>query len=394
MADVVTPKSPSGHKRVLKNKSVSPIFCSLSPTPNDYTPPKKQHLPKVVEGFFGTVLTDRLGRARPGARCESEGKQTKAWPPVRDKKGKEKLIVPEPTALASSAAEERHPVNGFESQTLRPAVVPPKREPESQRPPAPLPPDRLEPEHHPFSQIPLLPPPPHPPPESPLKHRSTNGVGHIIKSLWDRKRDNDTGPAPSMVQPASKPSKLTTAAPVVVPSSQPTSKENVLLSSAPSLAQISTGSASSTITTARQLRVPSKEEYAPTADANSIVPQQENISAPAPRRSTMQPLFTPNSPFLTFNTDKGKGKEKQRDVEPSVTHGQRLLNRTQKRHRRKTVGGYDLPRVVLRTLSAQTRFGLNLAVQNKTGSRAFLADHGSRGHRWITAAGYQSTSLT
>ncbi|KAG2126837.1 hypothetical protein DEU56DRAFT_537454 [Suillus clintonianus] len=146
---VVTPKPPSGHKRVLKNKSISPIFCSLSPTPNDYTPPKKQHLPKVVEGPFGTVLTDRLGRARPGARDESEGKQTKAWPPVRDKKGKEKEIVPEPTALA---------VNGVESQTLRPTVAPPKREPESQRPPAPLPPDRLEPEHHPFSQIPLPPP--------------------------------------------------------------------------------------------------------------------------------------------------------------------------------------------------------------------------------------------
>ncbi|KAG2126836.1 hypothetical protein DEU56DRAFT_537316 [Suillus clintonianus] len=170
-----------------------------------------------------------------------------------------------------------------------------------------------------------------------------------------------------MVQPAAGPSKLTTAAvpsgltssvelphgqPVVLPASQPKRKENVRLSSAPSLAQISTGSASSTIITAQQSRVPSKEEYAPTADANSIVPQQENISAPAPRRSTMQPLFTPNSPFLTFNTDKGKGKEKQRDVEPSVTHGQRLLNHTQKRHRRKTVGGYDLPRVDLRTLSA------------------------------------------
>ncbi|KAG1749535.1 hypothetical protein EDB19DRAFT_1680739 [Suillus lakei] len=361
----VTPKPPSRPKRILKHKSVSPLFGSLSPTLDHSTPLKTKILPKVVEGHFTTALTDRLGRVQLGNRPEE--KHTKAWPPVRGKKGKEKEVVQEPTALASSAAQERehHPVNGVESQELRPAVEPPKREPESQQLPAPPPPHHVEPEHHPFSQV-TFPPPPHPlrnrngadAAESPLKHRSTNGVGHLIKSLWDRKRDDVIGTAPPMVQPAAGLSGLTSSAglphgqPVIVPSASPTSEENARLPSAPSLAQTST-SAPSTITTIQQTRVPSKEEFAPVADANPIgLPLERNShsAASAPRRSNIQPLPTPNSPFLPSNTDKGKGK--QRDVEPPVTHAQRLLNRTQKRHRRKTVGGYDLPRMDLRTLSA------------------------------------------
>ncbi|KAG1778374.1 hypothetical protein EV702DRAFT_177377 [Suillus placidus] len=355
---VVTPKPPSGPKRVLKHKPASLIFGSPSPTPDRSTPLKTKILPKFVDGHFTAALADRLGRVRPGG-C-SEEKQTMVWPPTRGKKGKEKEVTQGPTALTSSTAQERerHPVNGVESQTTRPAVVPPKCEPESQRPLAPL--------------------PPHPPcnrngadaAESPLKHRSTNGVGHLVKSLWGRTRDNVMGPASLMAQPAAGPSKLTTAAvlsgltssaepphgqPVVMPSAPPTSEENVRLPIARSLAQNSTGSASSTTATVQQTRVPSKEEFAPISDAYSIIlPQERNshLIASAPRRLNMQPLPTPGSPFLPSNTDKGKGKGKKRDTETPVTHAQRLLNRTQKRHRRKTVGDYDLPRMDFRTLSA------------------------------------------
>ncbi|KAG2348298.1 hypothetical protein BDR05DRAFT_956883 [Suillus weaverae] len=374
---VVTPKPPSGPKRVLKHKPVSPIFGSPSPTPDRSTPLKTKVLPKMVDGHFTTALTDRQGRVRPGG-C-SEEKQTMVWPPIRGKKGKEKEAAQGPTALSSSAAQERerHPVNGVESQTTRPAVVPLKCESESQRPLAPLPPHRIESEHHPFSHVPL-PSHPHPPcnrngadaAESPLKHRSTNGVGHLVKSLWGRTRDNVMGPASVMAQPAAGSSKLTTAAvpsgltssaepphgqPVVMPSAPPTSEENTRLPIARSLAQISTGSASSTMVTVQQTRVPSKEEFTPISDAYSIVlPQERNShsTASAPRRSNMQPIPTAVSPFLPSNTDKGKGKGKKRDAEPPVTHARRLLNRTQKQHRRKTVGDYDLPRIDFRTLSA------------------------------------------
>ncbi|KAG2359709.1 hypothetical protein BDR07DRAFT_193226 [Suillus spraguei] len=182
-----------------------------------------------------------------------------------------------------------------------------------------------------------------------------------MKSLWDRKRDI-IGPA----QPVAGPSKPTTTVgpsghtssvelpheqPVIVPCSPRTSKENAPLPNAPSPAQISTESASSTMAIVQQTRVPSKEEFVPISDTHPLVlPQERNPHSLglASRRSNMQPLPTPGSPFLPSNTDKGK----QRDAGPPVTHAQRLLNRTQKRHRRKTVGGYDLPRVDLRTLSA------------------------------------------
>ncbi|KAG1865393.1 hypothetical protein F4604DRAFT_1781390 [Suillus subluteus] len=393
---VVTPKPPSRPKRVLKHKSVSPIFGSLSPTCDRSTPFKTKILPKMVEGHFTTSLTDRLGRVRLGGR--SEEKQTVAWPPVRGKKGKEKEVAQVPTVLTSPTAQERerHPVNGSESQTSPPAAVPPKRESESQRPPAPLPPHHMESEHHPFSQVPLPPlPPPHPPrnlngadeAESPLKHRSTNGVGHLVKNLWDRKRDNVMGTASVIAQPVAGPSKLTTAAgpsgltssaelpygqPVVVPSATPTSKEKARLPNAPSLAQISTESTSSTIATVQQTRVPSREDFAPILDAHSIVlPQERNSHSPgsAPHRSNMQPLPIPGSPFLPSNTDKGKGKGKQHDAEPPVTHAQRLLNRAQKRHRRKTVGGYDLPRIDLRTLSAVSTSRISRSRGSSSASR-------------------------
>ncbi|KAG2040295.1 hypothetical protein BDR03DRAFT_949557 [Suillus americanus] len=386
---VDTPKPP-GPKRVLKHKSVSPIFGSLSPTCGRSTPLKTKILPKMVEGHFTTSLTDRLGHVRLGGR--SEEKQTVTWPPVRGKKGKEKEVAQGPTASTSATAQERqhHPVNGSESQTSPPAAVPPKREPESQRPPAPLPLNGIESEHHPFSQVPF-PPLPHPPrnpngadeAESPLKHRSTNGVGHLVKNLWDRKRDNVMGSA--SVQPVAGPSKLTTAAgasglissaelprgqPVVVPSATPTSKEKARLPNAPSLAQISTESTSSTIATVQQTGVPSKEEFAPILNAHSIVlPQERNSHSPgsAPHRSNMQPRPIPGSPFLPSNTDKGKGK--QRNAKPPVTHAQRLLDRTQKRHRRKTVGGYDLPRMDLRTLSAVSTSRISRSRGSSSASR-------------------------
>ncbi|KAG2129987.1 hypothetical protein BD769DRAFT_1453235 [Suillus cothurnatus] len=374
---VVTPKPPSRPKRVLKDKPVSPIFGSLSPTHNHSSPLKTKTLPKVIEGHFTTALTDRLGHVRLGGH--SEDKQTMTWPPVRGKKGKEKEVAQGPIASTSSAVQERehHPVNGVESPTSRPAIMPPKYEPESQQPPVLLPPYYIESGHHPFSQVPF-PPPPHPPHnrngadaiESPLKHRSTNGVGHLVKNLWDTRRDNVMGPASVMAQPVAGPSKLTTAAgpsgltsstelphgqPVVMPSATPTSKENARLLNTPPLAQISTESASSTMATIQQTRVPSKEKFAPILDARPIVlPQKRNSHSPASalRRSNIQPLPTSGSSFLSSDTDKGKGKGKQRDAEPPMTHAQRLLNRTQKRHRRKTVGGYDSPYVDLRTLSA------------------------------------------
>ncbi|KAG1731177.1 uncharacterized protein EDB91DRAFT_1252242 [Suillus paluster] len=327
---VATPKPPSGPKRVLKHKSVSPVFRSLSPTPNHSTPLKKKILPKVVEGHFTTSLTDRLGHVRPGGRSEGE----EVWPPVRGKKGKEREAAPGPTALIPSAPreQERHPINGVVSRTLQPAVVP-KRESEDQHPSALLVQHRPEREHHPFRQVPL----PLPSPrnrsgadaaESPLKHRSTNGEGQLVGSSRDRQRDNVTGPStsglppvPPTVQPAAGPSRLTTAAvpsgltssaelphgqPVAVPSAPPRSDENTRLLNAPSLAQIPTGSASSSTATIQQTRVP---------------------------------LPISNSPFLPSNKDKGKGK--QRDAEPPVTHAQRLLTRIQKQHRRQTVGGYE-----------------------------------------------------
>lgn len=371
---VKTPKLPSGPKRALKHMST---FGSPSPIPDHPPPLRTKNLPKMVEGHFRTALTDRLGHVRPGAR--SHEKQTVARPLVGSKKGKEKEVAQGPTALTPSAAQERerHPINEVESQTSRLAVVPPKCEPESQRPPAPLPPHRIESEHHPFSQVPY-PPPPHPPhnrsgadaAESPLKHRSANGVGYLDKSLWDRKRDNVKGSASLIAQPAAGFSKLTNAAvpsdlassaepphgqPVDAPSSPPTSKENTRLPNAPSLAQISTGSASSTTAAVQQIQVPSKEDFAPVLESNSIVlPQDRNShsTVSAPHKSNVQPLLTPGSPFLPSNTDKSEGKGKQRHAEPPVTHARRLLNRSQKRHRRKTVSGYDLPRMDLRTLSA------------------------------------------
>ncbi|KAG0691981.1 hypothetical protein DFH29DRAFT_609237 [Suillus ampliporus] len=359
---VVTPKPPSGPKRVLKHKSISPMFRSLSSTPNHSTPSNKKTLPKMVEGPFITSLTDRLGRVRSGGRSESEA----VWPPIRGKKGKEKEVAPGPIIPSTPREQERHPVNGVESRTSLPAVVPPKqREPEDPRPSALLAQHRLEPELHPFSKV------QRPPPqrnrsgadaaESPLKHRSTNGVGQLVRSSWDGKRDNVTGPStsgvpPTTVQPAARPSKLTTAAvlsgltssagrphgqPVVVPSAPPRNDEKARLPIASSLAQISTGSTSSTMTVIQQTRVSST---APAADAEStVLPQQSNSrsAAPAPRRSTAQPLPTSNSTFLLSNKDKDKGKGKQRDAGSPVTHAKRLLTRIQKQHRRQTVGGYE-----------------------------------------------------
>lgn len=102
---VATPKPPPVPKRVLKHKSVSPLFASLSPTNDRPTPSKAKVLPKVVEGHFTTALTDRLGRVRLGSR--SEEKPMTTWPPVRGKKGKEKEVGRGPTASTSTA--ERKP---------------------------------------------------------------------------------------------------------------------------------------------------------------------------------------------------------------------------------------------------------------------------------------------
>lgn len=145
------------------------------------------------------------------------------------------------------------------------------------------------------------------------------------------------GSASVMAQPAAGPSKQTTAAvpsdlassaepphgqPVVVPSSPSTSQENTRLPNAPSLAQISTGPASSTTAAVQQTQVPSKEAFAPILDSNPIVQLQDRNShstVSAPRRSNMQPLPTPGSPFLPSNTDKSNGKRKQCHAEPPVT---------------------------------------------------------------------------
>ncbi|KAG1853808.1 hypothetical protein C8R48DRAFT_675750 [Suillus tomentosus] len=63
LQQVVTPKPP---KRVLKHKSVSPTFCSLSPTHDCSAPLKIAILPKVVKGHFITALTDWLGHVPLG----------------------------------------------------------------------------------------------------------------------------------------------------------------------------------------------------------------------------------------------------------------------------------------------------------------------------------------
>ncbi|OJA19895.1 hypothetical protein AZE42_07023 [Rhizopogon vesiculosus] len=360
---VVTLKPPSsGPKPVLKHKHVSPLFRSLSPTPtpNHSTSSKrKKILPKVVEGHFTTLLTDRLGHIRPGGRSESEEEGTEAWPPVRGKKGKRKDV--------NSSAIQEHPISQVETLTSRPALVPPKREPDDERLPA------LEREHHPFSQLPYplpLPPPPShngtsaDAAESPLKHRSTNGTRKLVQNLPDNKPVNVTGsstsglqPAPPVVQPAAGPSKLTTAAvpsgssfiaelspkPIVVaPRAPPTSEENVRLTSASTLARISATSRSNSTTTIQQTRVSSKAKSTPTTDVHPVAPAH---------RSNIQPLPKPSSLFLPSSKGKDKGKGKRHDAEPPLTHAQRLLTRTQKQRRRQTVGGYeydDIPSIDLR----------------------------------------------
>ncbi|KAJ8581642.1 hypothetical protein M405DRAFT_832108 [Rhizopogon salebrosus TDB-379] len=349
---IATPKPlPSRSKLISKPKPVSPLFRSFSPTPtpNHSTSTRKRDLPKVVEGHFTTLLTDRLGRIRLGNRSESEEEEVEAWPPVR-RKGKEKDVASGPTAVSPSAVRE----------------LPPKREPEAQRLPAILPLHRLEPEHHPFSQVPFL--PPLPPPnnrtladvaESPLNHRSTKRTRQLVQNLRDGRPGSGTGPSTSglppakpVVQPAAGSSKLTTAVPsgftstaklppepAVPARAPPTNEENTRLASASTLAQTSTGSKSSTVTTIQQTQVPSKGESAPATDVHPVVPLQERDSrsdAPAPRRSNIRPLPEPNSPFLPSSKDKGKGK---RRAEPPLTHAQRLLTRTQRR--RQTVGGYE-----------------------------------------------------
>ncbi|KAG1837876.1 hypothetical protein C8R48DRAFT_743080 [Suillus tomentosus] len=127
---VVTPKPPPVLKRVLKHKSVSPIFRSLSPTNDRPTPSKAKVLPKVVEGHFTTTLTDRLGRVRLGSR--SEEKPMTTWPPVRGKKGKEKEVGRGPTASTSTAERKPEyqrssaPLMGQESAMAQPAPGPSK----------------------------------------------------------------------------------------------------------------------------------------------------------------------------------------------------------------------------------------------------------------------------
>ncbi|OAX32655.1 hypothetical protein K503DRAFT_870030 [Rhizopogon vinicolor AM-OR11-026] len=364
---VVTPKPPSsGPKLVLKNKHISPLFRSLSPTPNHSTSSKrKKILPKVVEGHFTTLLTDRLGHIRSGGRSESEEEGTETWPPVRGKKGKGKDV--------NSSAIQEHPISQVETLTSRPALVPLKREPEDERLPAPLPLHHLEREHHPFSQLPYpLPPPPHPShngtsadaAESPLNHRSTNGMHKLVQNLPDNKPVSVTGsstsdlqPAPPVVQPAAGPSKLTTAAvpsgstltaelspkpAIVAPRASPTSEEDARLTNASTLARISAASTSNSATTIQQTRVPSKAESTPATDVHPVAQA---------RMSNIQPLPKPSSLFLPSSKSKDKGKGKRRDAESPLTHAQRLLTRTQKQRRRQTVGGYeydDIPSIDLR----------------------------------------------
>jgi len=82
-------------------KPVSPILGSLSPT-HHYSPPlRTKLLPKVIEGHFTTVLTDRLGRVQLGGHSEDM-----TWPPDRGKKGKDPVLLP-PYHINS----ELHPFN-------------------------------------------------------------------------------------------------------------------------------------------------------------------------------------------------------------------------------------------------------------------------------------------
>lgn len=370
---VGTPKLPhSGRKRVLEPKLVSPPFRSFSPSPNLTSSNKKKTLAKVVEGHFTTSLTDRLGRVPLGDRSESENGETRVWPPVRGMKGKIKDAVPGLTAVSSSAVHECecHPINRIKTLTSRPAPVPPKHEREDQHLPLPAPLHRLEPEHHAFRQV-QFPLPPPPPPhdrsdadaaESPLKHRSTNGMHQLASNLRDSAPGSVTGPSksglsltPPIGQPTAGPSKLTSAAvpsgptltakpppepAVVVSHALPTSEKNARLMSASMLARSSAGSTSSTMTAVQQTRVSSKGSSKAATDV-PLPERDSRLALPVLRRSNIHLLPEPSPLSISSNQKKDKGKGKGYDAEPPLTHAQRLLARTRKQRRRQTVGGYE-----------------------------------------------------